>query len=187
MSDYTKLVNYAAKDALVEGDLNKIIKGTELDAEFVAVQTAIASKANTNSPILTGIPRAPTASNATDTNQVATTAYVLANGIPSGGAGIGVRTGPNTTALRTITAGTGISVTNGNGVSDNPTIANTGVVTLNTVAGAITIASATGITTTVVDKTITLTPTTGYNGYGARTVSSSAPTGGADGDIWYQV
>lgn len=25
------------------------------------------------------------------------------------------------------------------------------------------------------------------NGYGVRTVSSSAPSGGADGDVWYQV
>lgn len=85
MSDYTKIVNYAAKDALVEGDPNKIIKGTELDAEFVAIQTAIATKANLNSPVFTGIPRAPTAAVGTNTTQVATTAFVMANAIPVGG------------------------------------------------------------------------------------------------------
>ena len=85
MSDYTKIVNYAAKDSLVEGDPNKIIKGTELDAEFVAIQTAVASKANLNSPVFTGIPRAPTAAVGTNTTQVATTAFVMANAIPVGG------------------------------------------------------------------------------------------------------
>jgi hypothetical protein len=28
---------------------------------------------------------------------------------------------------------------------------------------------------------------TSSNGYGVRTISTSAPSGGADGDIWYQV
>jgi hypothetical protein len=32
-----------------------------------------------------------------------------------------------------------------------------------------------------------VTTNTGSNGYGARTVSTSAPTGGSNGDIWYQV
>lgn len=85
MSDYTKIVNYAAKDTLVEGDLNKIIKGTELDAEFVAIQTAIATKANSNSPTLTGVPRAPTANKGTNTTQIATTEFVMANSVPVGG------------------------------------------------------------------------------------------------------
>lgn len=85
MSDYTKIVNYAAKDALVEGDPNKIIKGTELDAEFVAIQTAVATKANLNSPTFTGVPRGPTASFGTNTTQLATTAFVQQNGVPVGG------------------------------------------------------------------------------------------------------
>lgn len=76
MSDYTKLVNYAAKDTLVEGDPNKIIKGTELDAEFVAIQTAVATKANLLSPTFTGAPRAPTASFGDNSTKIATTAFV---------------------------------------------------------------------------------------------------------------
>jgi hypothetical protein len=32
-----------------------------------------------------------------------------------------------------------------------------------------------------------VTTNTASNGYGTRTVSTSAPTGGADGDIWYRV
>ena len=85
MSDYTKLVNYAAKDALTEGNPNKIIKGTELDAEFTAIQTAVATKANLNSPVFTGVPRAPTAAFGTNTTQLATTAFVQQNGVPVGG------------------------------------------------------------------------------------------------------
>jgi len=33
----------------------------------------------------------------------------------------------------------------------------------------------------------TLAISTNSNGYGNRTVSASAPTGGSDGDIWYQI
>lgn len=85
MSDYTKIVNYAAKDALAEGNPNKIIKGTELDAEFVAIQNAIETKADLQSPTFTGVPRAPTATVGTNTTQIATTAFVMANAIPVGG------------------------------------------------------------------------------------------------------
>jgi len=76
MSNYSKTTDFAAKDALTTGNANKIVKGTEIDDEFSAIQTAVNSKANTNSPALTGTPTAPTASSATDNTQLATTAYV---------------------------------------------------------------------------------------------------------------
>lgn len=44
MSNYTQNVSYAPKDALATGDAAKRIKGTELDAEFAEITTAIASK-----------------------------------------------------------------------------------------------------------------------------------------------
>jgi hypothetical protein len=47
MSDYTKLVDYATKDALASGNPSKVIKGVEIDAEFEALETAVASKVNT--------------------------------------------------------------------------------------------------------------------------------------------
>ena len=78
MSNYSKTTDFAAKDALATGNANKIVKGTEIDDEFSAIQTAVNSKANTNSPALTGAPTAPTASSATDSTQLATTAYVTA-------------------------------------------------------------------------------------------------------------
>lgn len=76
MSDYTKLTNFTAKDSLVEGNPNKIIKGTEIDAEFVAIQTAVATKADLLSPTFTGAPRAPTASFGDNSTKIATTAFV---------------------------------------------------------------------------------------------------------------
>ena len=52
----------------------------------------------------------------------------------------------------------------------------------------VTITATAGITSTgTLGSGVALTPTSGYNGYGVRTVSSAAPSGGSDGDIWYQV
>lgn len=76
MSDYTRVYNFTVKDALPTGDSGKVIKGTELDVELNAVAAAIASKADSNSPTLTGTPVAPTASAGTNSTQLATTAFV---------------------------------------------------------------------------------------------------------------
>jgi len=84
MANYTKATNFTAKDGLPTGNSVKIIKGTEIDTEFTAISSAISSKADLNSPALTGTPTAPTATAATNTTQIATTAFVLANAIPSG-------------------------------------------------------------------------------------------------------
>jgi hypothetical protein len=88
MSNYTKTTNFLAKDSLPDTDTAKIIRGSEFDTEFNNLVTAVASKANTLSPTLTGIPTAPTAAAGTNTLQVASTAFVTtaANAIfPSGG------------------------------------------------------------------------------------------------------
>jgi len=49
MSNYTKTVNFAAKDALTTGDANKVVKGTEIDTEFNNIATAIATKIDSSS------------------------------------------------------------------------------------------------------------------------------------------
>ena len=54
MSDYTKTVNFAAKDALPSDDTGKIVKGTEINTQFANIETAIASKANTTAPTFSG-------------------------------------------------------------------------------------------------------------------------------------
>lgn len=78
MSNYTKATNFATKDTLPTGDSGKIVKGTEIDSEFNAIASAVASKADTASPAFTGTPTAPTAAAGTSTTQLATTAFVTA-------------------------------------------------------------------------------------------------------------
>lgn len=73
MSDYAKTVNYSSKDSLPTGNPLKIVRGTELDNEFNAIVTAVASKADKASPTFTGTPAAPTAAVGTRTTQLATT------------------------------------------------------------------------------------------------------------------
>lgn len=46
MSNYTKTVDFAAKDALSSGNPAKIVKGTEIDTEFNNIATAVGTKAD---------------------------------------------------------------------------------------------------------------------------------------------
>jgi hypothetical protein len=78
MSNYTKTTNFLAKDSLPENDSGKIIKGSEFDTEFNALQVAVNTKADLASPALTGVPTAPTATAGTNTTQISTTAFVTA-------------------------------------------------------------------------------------------------------------
>ena len=43
MANYTKITNFTAKDSLTSGDPNKVVKGAEIDTEFTAISTAIAT------------------------------------------------------------------------------------------------------------------------------------------------
>ena len=61
MSAYTKTTNFTAKDALISGNPSKIVKGSEIDDEFTAIETAVNSKSNTASPTFTGTATIPTA------------------------------------------------------------------------------------------------------------------------------
>ena len=54
MTNYTKTTNFATKDTLPSGNANKIVKGTEIDTEFNNIATAVATKADTAGPTLTG-------------------------------------------------------------------------------------------------------------------------------------
>ena len=78
MANYVKSTNFAVKDGLPSGDPLKVVKGTEIDTEFNNIATAVASKADLSSPTFLGTPFAPTASPGTNTNQLATTAFVIA-------------------------------------------------------------------------------------------------------------
>ena len=54
MSDYSQLTNFTAKDALSAGDAEKIILGADVDAEFGAISTAIATKYDSTDRASTG-------------------------------------------------------------------------------------------------------------------------------------
>jgi len=60
MSNYTKSVNFAAKDDLASGNPSKIVKGSEIDTEFNNIATAVSSKSDTASPTFTGTVTAAT-------------------------------------------------------------------------------------------------------------------------------
>jgi len=54
MSNYSKTVDFGAKDALATGDPSKVVSGTEIDDEFDNISTAVATKANKKLPATTG-------------------------------------------------------------------------------------------------------------------------------------
>lgn len=84
MSNYTQSTNFATKDALSSGDPLKIVKGTEINTEFVNISVAIATKADLASPTFSGTPSLPTGTTgvtqtSTDSSTaLATTAFVQA-------------------------------------------------------------------------------------------------------------
>lgn len=71
-----KATDFASKDALVSGNPLKIIKGTEINTEFNAIQTAIATKADLASPAFTGNATATTQTFGNNSSRLATTAFV---------------------------------------------------------------------------------------------------------------
>jgi hypothetical protein len=83
MANYTKLTNFAAKDALTTGDSAKIVRGTEINTEFDNIATAVATKQDALSPaagVATFI-ATPTSANlaAAVTDETGTGALVFAN------------------------------------------------------------------------------------------------------------
>ena len=54
MSSYTKATNFATKDALITGNPLKLVRGTEINTEFDAIEVAINTKADAASPTFTG-------------------------------------------------------------------------------------------------------------------------------------
>jgi hypothetical protein len=60
MANYTKSTDFAAKDTLPGGDSNKVVRGSEFEAEFDAISTAIATKSDIAGPTFTGTVTIPT-------------------------------------------------------------------------------------------------------------------------------
>jgi hypothetical protein len=109
MSNYVKATNFATKDTLPSGDSNKIVKGTEIDNEFNAIAGAVSSKSDIASPTFTGVPAAPTATEGSNTTQIANTAYVK-TAIDTATNSLGTISTQNANAVN-ITGGTIVGIT----------------------------------------------------------------------------
>jgi hypothetical protein len=55
MSNYTKTTDFAVKDTLPIGNVDKIVSGAEIDVEYNNIQTANNSKLNIANPAFTGV------------------------------------------------------------------------------------------------------------------------------------
>jgi hypothetical protein len=78
MTNYVKSTNFASKDSLSVGNPLKVVKGTEIDAEFNNIATASATKADSASPVFTGTVVAPTPALSATGTTVATVAAIQA-------------------------------------------------------------------------------------------------------------
>lgn len=76
MANYAITTEFSPKDALAPGDTGKIIKGAEIGTEFTNIKSAIETKADLDSPSLTGTPTAPTAALNDNSTKIASTAFV---------------------------------------------------------------------------------------------------------------
>jgi hypothetical protein len=140
MSNYVKVVDFSAKDSLPTLDPQKIVRGSEIDSEFSAIQTAVATKADLASPAFTGSPTATTQAVNSNGQQIATTAFVrsivpagiismwsgsVAN-IPSGWALCdGANSTPDLRNRFIVGAGSGYSVGASGGSADAVVVAHT--------------------------------------------------------------
>ena len=169
MSNYTKTTNFAAKDSLSSGDSAKIVKGTEIDAEFSAIATAIATKLDSGGSVsltsgVTGT--LPIANGGTGATTFSTGSVLVGNG---------------TAIYQQIAPGTSGNVLTSNGttwVSSTPSGGGGGGVTSLAVSNSVS-----GMTVSVNASTGAVTLTTAISSGSSFRSSIGAAASGANADI----
>lgn len=106
MSNYTKTVDFNAKDTMITGNPSKVVKGSEIDTEFNNIATAVATKYDSSSTI-------PIANGGTGASTLAGAGIVTTTGTQSIG---GTKTFTGLTNFTTATSGAsfGQATPNGN-------------------------------------------------------------------------
>jgi hypothetical protein len=183
MANYTKATNFSAKDGLPTGNSGKIVKGTEIDTELTAIASAISSKADINSPALTGTPTAPTASAGTNTTQLANTAFVQT-----------ALSAAFTTGMIMMWSGTIATIPTGwvlcNGSNSTPDLRNRFVIGAHSDTAGVAYTTVTGSNTTtggtkdatLVSHNHTATTTATDSGHNHASFKNSSPNGGGAGN-----
>ncbi len=98
MSNYTKTVDFAAKDELSSGSSGKLIRGTEFGTEFDNIATAIATKANTAGATLTGTTTYETLNDGTTALTSTVAELNILDGVTSTAAELNILDGVTSTA-----------------------------------------------------------------------------------------
>lgn len=151
-TNVVEATNHAVALSATDMNVTGTLTAVDLDTtgastmEALTVTTSLTPPSSTGtgafvlaeSPALTGNPTAPTQLTTDNSTRLATTAYVTSkiqastSGLSDPGTnGVVVRTALGVTTARSLASGAGISLTNADGVAGNPTITNTGVLTVN--------------------------------------------------------
>ena len=195
MSNYIKTTNFTAKDSLPSGNPSKIVRGTEIDAEFDAIAVASATKLNALNPVMTGTLTVGSATlseaelEILDGATVTTTELNYVDGVTSSiqtqlNNKLSLSGGAMTGAITTNSTFDGVDIATRDGVlSSTTTTANaalpktggamTGAITTNSTFDGVDIATRDGVLTTTTNTANAALPKAGGAMTGAITTNST--------------